>query len=325
MYRCILAIISLFFIQQTLVADDVGSGFGVFVRGQDLSSLDSFLQLLKDAEKFLLDPEILPQSTFSLVEKANYKAENYNVPTVDGYVINLVRIINPLIKKHQSNKHDKHHNGHHKNHHNHQHGNKKPIVFIHGLIENANCWLVMGSSNGKPHDWSHFDPANLSEQQLNRIIADDRTSRSFPYLLSNFGYDVWLMNRRNTRWSREVSTKFTKALQPQPLDSMENFQKSLKPLFKLKDIIARNEKLTFRDVQQILTTDFMNRLIDKNARDKYYKYSYDEQARFDLPIVFDFILNKTKQDKLNVLGHSAGGLLTLMLLSTQPEWQSKSK
>lgn len=275
---------------------------------EDLSSsLASIQEFIESSAKFFSDPAILPEPTYKLVEKAGYKAEDYFVPTSDGYVINLVRIINPLIKKHKRKR-----------------DHKKPIVFIHGLIENANCWLVMGVSEGQPHDWSHFDAANLSESQLKRLIGDDRTSRAFPFLLSNFGFDVWLMNRRNTLWSRDASPKYQLALK-EALAPTDRIKHSLESLFKLKKLLAAKKKLSFRDIQQAISFNFMNEVMEDNAKNKYYNFSYDEQAKFDLPCVFNFILDKTKHTKLNVLGHSAGGLLTLMLLASQPEWNSKSK
>ena len=38
-------------------------------------------------------------------------------------------------------------------------------------------------------------------------------------------------------------------------------------------------------------------------------FSWDEMAKYDIPVVIDFILNKTKEEQLYYIGHSQGTLI----------------
>ena len=55
----------------------------------------------------------------------------------------------------------------------------------------------------------------------------------------------------------------------------------------------------------------------------YWAHSMDELALIDLPAQIDYILQKTSQKSLAVVGHSQGCTLPLMLLSAKPEYNEK--
>ncbi|ELW66679.1 Lipase member M [Tupaia chinensis] len=66
----------------------------------------------------------------------------------------------------------------------------------------------------------------------------------------------------------------------------------------------------------------------------YYNYSfnfvfshcsYDEMARFDLPAVINFILQKTGQEKIYYVGYSQGTTMGFIAFSTMPELAQKIK
>ncbi|XP_071650480.1 lipase 3-like isoform X1 [Temnothorax longispinosus] len=58
---------------------------------------------------------------------------------------------------------------------------------------------------------------------------------------------------------------------------------------------------------------------------KFWQYSFYEIGTKDLPAMFDYILNYTKQKDLYYIGHSMGGTTLLTLLSTKPEYNIKIK
>jgi hypothetical protein len=56
---------------------------------------------------------------------------------------------------------------------------------------------------------------------------------------------------------------------------------------------------------------------------QYWQYSMDELALIDLPTQIDFILQRTGQPSLGLIGHSQGGTLPLMLAAAKPEYNDK--
>ncbi|GBF95229.1 lipase [Raphidocelis subcapitata] len=61
----------------------------------------------------------------------------------------------------------------------------------------------------------------------------------------------------------------------------------------------------------------------KDTDPGYWSFSIDELALIDLPSQIDFILGKTGQKSLTVVGHSQGCTLPLMLMSERPEYNQK--
>ena len=48
-------------------------------------------------------------------------------------------------------------------------------------------------------------------------------------------------------------------------------------------------------------------------------FSWDEMAKYDIPVVIDFILNKTKEEQLYYIGHSQGALIGFSAFSQNQE------
>jgi pimeloyl-ACP methyl ester carboxylesterase len=59
--------------------------------------------------------------------------------------------------------------------------------------------------------------------------------------------------------------------------------------------------------------------------EKYWDFSFHEIGKYDLPAEIDYILNTTGHKSLNYFGHSQGGSSILVLLSTNPSYNSKIK
>ncbi|XP_008056378.1 lipase member M isoform X2 [Carlito syrichta] len=60
-------------------------------------------------------------------------------------------------------------------------------------------------------------------------------------------------------------------------------------------------------------------------QDEFWAFSYDEMARFDLPAVISFILQKTGQEKIYYVGYSQGTTMGFIAFSTMPELAQKIK
>ncbi|TKC46038.1 hypothetical protein EI555_013895 [Monodon monoceros] len=58
-------------------------------------------------------------------------------------------------------------------------------------------------------------------------------------------------------------------------------------------------------------------------QDEFWAFSYDEMARFDLPAVIDFILQKTGQENIYYVGYSQGTTMGFIAFSTMPELAQK--
>nr|XP_055178334.1 lipase member N isoform X3 [Nyctereutes procyonoides] len=55
------------------------------------------------------------------------------------------------------------------------------------------------------------------------------------------------------------------------------------------------------------------------TEEKFWAFSFDEMARYDLPGIIDFIVNKTGQQKLYFIGHSLGTTIGFVAFSSMPE------
>nr|AWU67118.1 putative triacylglycerol lipase [Crangon crangon] len=56
---------------------------------------------------------------------------------------------------------------------------------------------------------------------------------------------------------------------------------------------------------------------------QFWKFSYDEMAKYDLPAMLDYVLDKTGVEKLHYVGHSMGTTVFFALMSSQPEYQRR--
>ncbi|KAL2769606.1 lipase member N precursor, partial [Daubentonia madagascariensis] len=61
------------------------------------------------------------------------------------------------------------------------------------------------------------------------------------------------------------------------------------------------------------------------TEDKFWAFSFDEMAKYDLPGIIDFIVNKTGQEKLYFIGHSLGTTIGFVAFSTMPELAQRIK
>lgn len=250
----------------------------VLISSQNSEARNAVLNKLRSLNK--LEP------ARRLIEKAGYHAISYDVPTQPGYMINLINIVNPELDASSA-------------------GHKGPVLFVHGFLTSATEFLFLGS-RGHPSDWSHINLNELHEDELQSIMVSDIASKSLPLLMSNLGYDVWVINRRPTVESFIASTK----------------ARLRGPAHQWAKQPVVEDKHTWKIIDKLLEIPMM--LFNRKWA-SFWDFSFDEQAQYDLPIAIDFILGKSKFEKLHLIGHSAGGQLILMLLSYFPEYASKGK
>lgn len=60
-----------------------------------------------------------------------------------------------------------------------------------------------------------------------------------------------------------------------------------------------------------------------NKSSKFWRFTINEVGTHDLPAIIDYVLQVTQQTSLHYVGHSQGCMILLILLSTQPHYNSK--
>ncbi|XP_004607678.3 lipase member N [Sorex araneus] len=61
------------------------------------------------------------------------------------------------------------------------------------------------------------------------------------------------------------------------------------------------------------------------TEEAFWAFSFDEMAKYDLPGIINFIVNKTGQEKLYFVGHSLGTTIGFVAFSTMPELAQRIK
>lgn len=277
----------------------------------------SYSSLIKTTEFSTQTVSEFGANLSQLIELRGYKAFDHYVTSPDGYILNLVEVVNPAI-----------YNGTFGIRNNH----KDPILFIHGSITNGK-FFVINSIGSTPKNYENLNISSLSREQIHKLFQDDPTTNSLPLLASNFGHSVWILNRRGGYQSQgHVNEKaykpwtLTKAFSAIFGSSKKNGESETSNLTSFKRLETENYS-TFRVLKDII---FKNPKIDLNSienqfNQKYWNYSLDDEARFDIPASMNHVLDETGKKKLSLVGHSAGSNLIFMVQILYPELQEKSK
>ena len=154
---------------------------------EKLSSLASSVLALLPSES--PDPDAT-RTVPELIESRGFKAETYEIPTPDGFILVLHRIINPHAQKL---------------------GVKcKPILLGHGIAAHSGHWLI-NSDDGHLEPWPHVDKnqnestagqretsnsnrsgssaySSLSSSSRELKRAKKRTGNNLGFVLANLGY-----------------------------------------------------------------------------------------------------------------------------------------
>ncbi|KAH9426304.1 Alpha/beta-hydrolase lipase region [Dermatophagoides pteronyssinus] len=129
------------------------------------------------------------RNIYELIESRGFKYEQHFVETNDGYILQLVRIINPLIAND-----DEHYN------------RLKPILLHHGFQCTGTSWLIARNgtllSNGIFQEYSDEHESTASYgNRFNSYPTKDTVGDSLGFVLATKGYDVWLANYRGSIYS----------------------------------------------------------------------------------------------------------------------------
>lgn len=111
--------------------------------------------------------EAVHLSTQRLIERAGFNYENYYALADDGYITQLIRIINPLADQTDLK--------------------RPPIIIQHGQTANSKNFVMQSNKQHHPMRW----PPNPEEG-----AQKPSSNRSLALMLANNGYDVWLSSNR---------------------------------------------------------------------------------------------------------------------------------
>lgn len=256
----------------------------------------------------------LDKTVAELVELRGFIAKNHYVTTTDGYILNVVEVINPEINE----------------------PNKIPVLFIHGTVTNGKCFLI-NSAGAKPRDYSNLNASSMSFEELENILGNDPTANTLPLLLSNFAHSVWIVNRRGGYESQGHVGENTQPF-PNPLINGEQaLVGGVAPLPRLDDQSTPQQRKKrdvnpgiYEPISGLISSFFKVPNIDLSSlpntvNPRYWNFSLDEQALYDIPEVIYYVLSQTAKEKLSIVSHSAGGTLTLMSLINYPDLADKCK
>lgn len=223
-----------------------------------------------------------------------YNATDFFFISPDGYNITITRCTNPLI-----------------------HGGRRglskypPLMLFHGTLADSSYWVTY-SRNARPKNYAEFDPRLMSERQLNRLVADDPARFNLCMLAMNFGIECWVVNRRGSIKSRtrvngrNPGPELTKS----NIDDLsDNITGALNRLGQGGDVLDTLGGLLLSTVEEVSSV----------VNGDYWEFSLDEQAKYDFPSAINLVLEKTGQEKVALVGHSAGSSIALMALASEPE------
>lgn len=152
---------------------------------------------------------------------------------------------------------------------------------------------------GSGHDWllnqkGWIDcDGNYKEPDTENVVMDlngkqVKVGRSIGFVLSHFGYDVWLANSRGNVYT--THSQYTK----------------------------EGTWMKFKNLDLFL-------LISNISDCEYFEYSQDELIDYDAPATIDYVLNVTRKPTLGWIDVSLGSQMMLALLATQPKYSQLVK
>lgn len=254
----------------------------------------------------------LGKTTAQLIRLRGFKAKDHYVTTTDGYILNVVETLNPLIE-----------NGYNQD--------KNVVLFVHGTITNSKSWLI-DSTGAQPIDYSNLNASSLSFTELEELLGDDPTANCLPLLLSNFGHRVFLLNRRGGYESQAHIDPNTQPFSNPIVNIEQALVGGILPRSSDSKQVSHQKRDANPEIYQPIS-GFISYLLNlpkinltnvgNIVNPRYWNFSLDEQARYDLPETIDYVLNQTRKDKLSVVSHSAGGSILLMSLINYPNLAEK--
>lgn len=117
----------------------------------------------------LQEEDLFDSTTQAIIERAGFQSETHLITTHDGYVTELINVINPLADRSQLR--------------------QPPVVFFHGALVDTASWI---SGSIRQHHPEIYPRSTESDGPITS------SNRSLAFMLANNGYDVWLVATRGS-------------------------------------------------------------------------------------------------------------------------------
>jgi len=170
-------------------------GIGDLLPWFGLEELKSAGALITDSS----DDEVVEFGTHRLIERAGFSYENYEALADDGYITQLIRIINPLADA--------------------RYLKFPPIMIQHGQTANSRNFVMQSNSKHHPMRYPPF-----LDEEIEGDPPNPSSNRSLAFMLANNGYDVWLSS---TRGVDDNNRGYTKLIPYKALAEGKNRRKNM--------------------------------------------------------------------------------------------------
>ncbi|KAH9528017.1 Alpha/beta-hydrolase lipase region, variant 2 [Dermatophagoides farinae] len=115
---------------------------------------------------------------YQLIESRGFKYESHFVQTKDGYILQLVRLINPFINGTKRRR-------------------LKPILLQHGFQCTGSLWLI--AANGTLDRYGNYIEYIVDSEDRPIVINGTKEeANSLGFVLASKNFDVWLANYRGS-------------------------------------------------------------------------------------------------------------------------------
>lgn len=238
-----------------------------------------------------------PSEIARIVRSIGFIAEDHRLVTRDGYILTLVRILNPIINEGRSGL-----------------PGKRSILFVPGESASGSVFLA-GYERVEPKDLSKLD---IHDEQVQASLASsEESTRVLPLLSSNRGHEVWILNRRATPDS--LGHILYKAYLDNPSTEIGTTDPPVSQRCTSDDPEAGDYE-TNKELLSILE-EYASESVDT----RYWDYSLDQQGQNDLPQACQYVLDTSEQEKLALVGWSTGTSLILMMLINEPTFNGRGE